>query len=493
MSVNRESRMAALDTGKVLRRRWKLRLLRYLIYLIMKTQTSIQLAGQRRLNTHLGLVTFCLCLAGTPLAAQTNEPGRPGTLEGAPLGDPIEELEKAIASGALTIAYDSALGYLPGLLNALDIPVSSQTLIFSRTSLQTQGIAPWAPRAVYFNDDIYIGYVQESTFLEIASVHPSEGAVFYTMPQDSTGGPRFQTETTTCLMCHDSKSTTGGVPGFIMRSVLTDRLGYVITNVHTGPTTDRTPLQERWGGWYVTGTFGDASHAGNSKAPDLAHEVSDSRRYLDQFNPETTANVGDLTASFDPDPYLSPHSDVVALMVLTHQVQVHNFIAMTHASSREALANQAAARLSGLGVMDPDSISPTARVRIEGAVDRLVREMLFSRAEPLTEPISGSSDFTNTWPKSGPRDSKGRSLRDFDLETRLFKYPMSFLIYSDAFHALPDPVRALTFDRFKEVLTGVDQSEDFSHLNAETRQAIYEILLETVPEFATRVVAEQSF
>lgn len=418
--------------------------------------------------------------------------GLPGRAEAQLGGDPIEELAAALADGSVELRHDSAYGYLPGLLEALDIPVSSQTLVFSRTSLQTQGIAPWAPRALYFNDDVYVGYVQESSFLEIASVHPTEGGVFYTLSQEESARPHFQLETTSCLMCHESQSTTGGVPGFIVRSVLVDRLGYVVTDIHSGGTSDRTPMDRRWGGWYVTGTFNEGMHAGNTRAPELSHEISNAQTYLASFDPSTAANVGDLTDVFDPEPYLTAESDIVALMVLTHQAQVHNFIAMAHTATREALRDQAAARLSGPDSTATDSLTPTARVRIQGAANRLVREMLFSRSVPLTAPVVGSTDFAAEFATMGPTDSQGRSLRELDLETRLFRYPLSFLVYSDAFLALPEVVRTMVFDRLGEVLTGADTGEDFAHLSEVDRAAILEILTETHETFAEHFAAAQS-
>lgn len=415
--------------------------------------------------------------------------GLPATASAQLGGDPIEELAAALADGSVELRHDSAYGYLPGLLEALDIPVSSQTLVFSRTSLQTQGIAPWAPRALYFNDDVYVGYVQESSFLEIASVHPTEGGVFYTLSQEAADVPHFQIETTSCLMCHESQSTTGGVPGFIVRSVLVDRLGYVVTDIHSGGTSDRTPMDRRWGGWYVTGTFDEGMHAGNTRAPELFSDISNARTYLESFDASTAANVGDLTDVFDPEPYLTPESDIVALMVLTHQAQVHNFIAMAHTATREALRDQTAARLSGSDVAGTDALTPTARVRIQGAANRLVREMLFSRSVPLATPVAGSTDFASEFAALGPTDSQGRSLRDLDLETRLFSYPLSFLVYSDAFLALPDVIRTMVFDRLTEVLTGADTSEDFAHLSEGDRLAILEILSETHPPFADHLAA----
>ncbi len=146
--------------------------------------------------------------------------------------DPVAELQARILAGGSELAFDSVAGWLPAVLDELEIPTSSQTLVFARTSLQTDMIGPWAPRALYFNDDVYVGYVQEGGLLEIASVQPTGGVVFYSLPQSVTTAPNFQLEGTTCLMCHESRSMTGGVPGLLLRSVLPDRLGYPIAPIH---------------------------------------------------------------------------------------------------------------------------------------------------------------------------------------------------------------------------------------------------------------------
>ncbi len=50
---------------------------------------------------------------------------------------------------------------------------------------------------------------------------------------------------------------------------------------------------------------------------------------------------------------------------------------------------------------------------------------------------------------------KGASLRDLDLQTRLFKYPCSYLIYSDGFTQLPRRSRGdVVLQRIRAVLTG---------------------------------------
>lgn len=390
--------------------------------------------------------------------------------------DPISRLIDDIAAGEITLAYDSAQGYLSALLEVLDIPISTQGLVFSRTSLQTDRVAPWAPRALYYNDDVYVGWVLDSPIIEIASIDPLEGSVFYTLAQRPEGPPRFEREGTTCLMCHES-GITEGVPGLIMRSVLADRLGYPVTDVHEGQTTDRTPLHRRWGGWYVTGTHGDPGHAGNRRAEELDAEISSRAEYLRGFDMNSGGNALRVGEHFDTTAYLSPHSDLISLMVLTHQVRVHNLMSLVHQQGTRALGGVAAQK-GGPAAGGNRSVA---------AVDRLVRAMLFVDEAELTGPIRGTSTFAEDFPLLGPFDQQGRSLRDFDLEYRLFRYPLSFLIYTDAFDAMPEFARNHVYDRLDDILTSEPAPGDFEHLSTDVRVAIHEILMDTKPDFASRI------
>lgn len=439
-------------------------------------------------------------LLPTPVQGQSTPAARPdsapGTETEAPEGfrdedgsrlDPIAILQRRIDAGELVLTHDDRRGYLEAVLEALDIPASSQGLIFSRTSLQTNLITPWTPRAVYFNDDVYVGWVQDSPILEIASIDPEEGGVFYTLEQDPAVEPRFTEEGTTCLMCHESRAVTDGVPGVMVRSVLVDRFGYPITPLHEGSTSDRTPFDQRFAGWYVTGTSEGGSHAGNVYSPDLSHEVSDVRRYLQGFDFATGGGVTDLEGRFDVEPYLTEHSDIVSLMVLTHQTKVHNLITVAHDAAREAVGGFDVLRRIDAGQMPMPPIASMFQVRIDGAVERLVRGMLFSREAPLPGPVRGTSGFAEEFQARGPFDAQGRSLRQLDLERRLFRFPMSFLVYSEAFDALPGFVKDAFYARVHEVLEGRDQTGDFDHLDEADRQAIGEILTATKPEFARRV------
>jgi hypothetical protein len=192
---------------------------------------------------------------------------------------------------------------------------------------------------------------------------------------------------------------------------------------------------------------------------------------------EQGANVTDLSDRVTTQPYLSPHSDIVALMVLEHQTRMHNLITRANFETRSAQHyDQVMAK-----VMDrpPDYRSESAQRRIESAAEKLVEYLLFADELRLTDPVQGTSAFTADFSARGPRDHQGRSLRDFDLRERIMKYPCSYLIYSQPFDQLPEEAQEHVYRRLFDVLTGQDNSDRFAHLTAADRQAILEILRET--------------
>jgi hypothetical protein len=435
----------------------------------------------------VGAIVRALALCGLALVVMGSTDRSPGE-EPAPIpfADPIKRLQTALDDGSISLEYDAERGgFLPSLLEVLDIPVSSQTLVFSRTSLQVDRITPWTPRALYFNDDLYVGFVQDGPIIEIASMDPQDGALFYTLTQREEGPIRFRRGGTQCLQCHESR-VTDQLPGLIMRSTLVDRYGYPIDEVHDGSSRDTTPLAQRWGGWYVTGSHGGQTHAGNVHSDLLYEEITDPDEYIDEFDLTGGANLTDLSGHMDVSPYLSPHSDIVALMVLAHQVRVHNLVSQAKAQGSRVLGGLAAQK-SGLRFSIDDAAASNV-----GVLDRLLRALVFVGEARLTDPVRGTSTFAEDFPLPGPTDPTGRSLRDLDLDTRLFRYPVSFLIYSDSFHALPDFTRNYLYDGLQALLTAEELPPLFDHLLEVDREATLEILKATLPDFARRVDGPQS-
>jgi len=368
----------------------------------------------------------------------------------APADNVLNRLAPKLADGTVRLEYQAGTGHLKSLLAALNVPESSQTLVFTKTSLQRHRIGPATPRALYFNDDVYVGFCQKGDVIEVAAPDARLGTAFYTVSQ-KPGDPTVRRQADNCLLCHGS-SANRGVPGHVLRSVVPERDGEPSLSGSARRVDHTTPFAERWGGWYVTGTHGAMTHRGNQLAGDR--------------EPGAGQNVTDLAGRFNVKPYLTPHSDVVALMVLEHQAGVHNRLARATLEGRIALQHEDAG---------------TERA-IRELGDELADFLLFRDEARLTAEVAGTSSFRAEFAKRGPFDNRGRSLRQFDLRTRLFKYPCSYLVYSDAFQKLPAEIKEYTLRRVYAVLTGATGAKEFAHLSTADRQAIREILADTLPD-----------
>ena len=362
--------------------------------------------------------------------------------------DPVAKLAAEIKSGKSKLAFDTKHGYLRALLRELKIPVCSQTLVWSKTSLQGPKINPRNPRAIYFNDHTYVGWVNGGEFLEIASVHPTEGTVFYSIRNVKQPRVAIDEEFERCIACHAGPGL-GGSPRLLVRSVNADKLGYTLMSGGR-IVTPRTPIEQRWGGWYVSGTHGKVRHRGNSAA------VGDDEGFT--FDVELGANKTDLSRYFDTSQYLSPHSDIVALMVLENQMHVQNEIIRTATSVRRWL-------------LDPSNT-------LAEACEPLVDALLGIGEAPLKEPVKGMGAFQREYESGGIKDSKGRSLRQLELNTRLFRFRLNPMIHSESFAALSPVARKQVLKRIVEIAEGKDSSARFASITASERAEILELLRE---------------
>ncbi len=450
-----------------------------------------------------------LCAAGVPLAASAQSGGddsgaaaaslfgTPNTLTydkeypvigyaQAAQNNSIARLQARIDRGAVKLQYSAPRGYLDSLLKALAIDPSSQALVYSHTSVQTGAISAAKPRAIYFNDETYVGYVQGvGENIEIAAMDSKLGQVFYILPNRPSESVQLQRKILDCLACHDTYELSGGgVPRFLLMSTYTDVLGNQLTHEGQIITSDETPLKYRWGGWYVTGQSGNQVHLGNIQVHSVYELV-----HLDKVR---RGNLATLDGLFNTRPYLTDKSDIVALLVLQHQVDVQNLITRVNFEVREALAKAGKGRSRSAGIARPAGSGGGASVELPDKtrealkeyMDSLVDSMLFVGATRFTSPIVGNSGFKAWFEARGPRDRRGRSLRDLDLTTRLFKYPLSYLVYSASFDALPDYAKSYIYGRFAEILTGEDASGTYSYLSDSDREAILQILTATKPAFA---------
>jgi hypothetical protein len=367
--------------------------------------------------------------------------------------DPVSALHKRIVSGEAKLEWDEKFGYLPGLLDALGIPKSSQGLVFSKTSLQRRNISPDNPRSIFFNDDVYVAYIPGAPVMEISTVDPSLGGTFYILEQEKVRKPKL-TRSTDCLSCHGGQRSLG-VPGHFVRSVPTDRTGELNTLEEVRDINHCTPLKDRWAGWYVTGKSGKQAHRGN-----LIGE-KDMTRYKEE--PLAKVNATDLSAYFDESKYITRGSDIGALMILEHQTHMHNYIARLNLEARQMLAAYGHVRY------------------MRSQVDAFLRYLLFAEEEPLTEPIEGNAEYMQSFMVKAIRDKQGRSLRELDFKTRMFKFPCSFLIYSPAFDAMAPPIKEVVLQKLHDILTGKNTDDQFARVKPDDRLAILEILRETKP------------
>lgn len=363
--------------------------------------------------------------------------------------DAVTRLQQKIDSGAVKLQFDAKFGYLPSLLKQFGINPDSQMLVFSKTSFQGPKISPKKPRALYFNDNVAVGFVPAGDLMEFATTDPTQGVVFYTLDREKTDKPSFVRRTDQCISCHLIPGTLN-VPGLLATSVIPGPDGSPRFPAAAVIVDSRTPLDQRWGGWYVTGTSGGLQHRGNAIAPNPDQP--------DALDLRDTENLTSLAGRMDTSAYLEPTSDLIALMTLEHQTRVTNLMTRlsweTRIAIKEGNLKEAAARL--------DFIS-----------SELVSYMLFTGEAHMRETMAGVSTFTKTFPERGPRDKQGRSLRDFDLKTRLFRYPLSYMIYDPSFDALPAVAKDQVYRKLFDALTAKDTLDN---------RAIIEILRDTKPD-----------
>jgi hypothetical protein len=372
-------------------------------------------------------VPACAWVLALATATGQSRSAYPGTLDqhpaidyrGAALSDVVTSLRRDVASGKATLRFEGQQGYLQSLLQKLNVPVESQILVFSKTGIQNAHTTPENPRALYFNDRVIVGYIPGAPFIEMASHDPRQGVIFQTLTQSETA-PEFA-RSDRCLGCHRSANSLD-VPGILVRSNFAAPDGRALPQLGSFVIDHRSPLEQRWGGWYVTGTHGAARHMGNGFVTDLMKPESTITKL--------TLNRSRLDARVGIGAYPAASSDLPALLVFDHQGYAINLLTRLGWETRIAAADGQA-----------DFSKGDLRDVLREAIDYL----LFTGEAKLTAPIKGVSTFAEVFSASGPRDRHRRSLRELDLQTRLFKYRCSYMIDSPAFDALPPDARAAVF------------------------------------------------
>ena len=400
-----------------------------------------------------------------------------------PLTDAVTRFKQDLESGDLELDATTEKSWLRGVLAALKVPESSQVMVFSKTSLQRNRISPDTPRVLYFNDEVYVGWVPGGA-IELGGMDPSVGPVFYLLERPSppvvtSAGQTAQGKPTVvrdqeCLSCH-AGPMTGNVPGYMVRSVYPDSQGNPILTAGTKLIGHHSPIEQRWGGWYVTGHHDPFRHLGNALAKETAQGAD-----LDM---EAGANATSLAKYFDVSRYLLDQSDIVALMVLEHQVNLQTMMTQAQYAVRSAIYREEAMRRE-MPDAGPSLGESTRRITTHEAV-RLIKNMLFTDEAPLgPEGIASSSAFAEDFARNAPRDAAGQSLKTLHLGSRLFKNRCSYLIHSAFFDALPPRLVSEISRLMRDALAGPDTHGLASHLRPEEKARIVQILRETKPQFA---------
>jgi hypothetical protein len=381
--------------------------------------------------------------------------------------DQVAELNRRIEEGKVELQFEPGSGYLRSALRALNVPVESQLLVFSKTNKFAQFTNPHNPRAIYFNDSVTVAWIRGLPSLEVATQDPQQGIIFYALNENPVDQmlrtfpgrqTRFRRDDR-CLSCHNGVLTLG-VPGMFVRSVFPKQDGKPMSWPDYNPD-HRNPFEQRWGGWYVTGKQGPTRHMGNALVTNSDKPES--------MVTAATVKVESLQGKFDPEGYLSQQSDIVAMMVFEHQMYMMNLF------TRVGWEIRASAHDEG-GKPDADLLRETA--------EELVDYLLFIDEPKLPSKIQGASGFSEKFAAMGPRDSQGRSLRQFDLEHRLMRYPCSYMIYTEAFDGLPAEARDAIYRRMWQILSGQilsdkEKAKKYARLSLADRSAIVEILRET--------------
>jgi hypothetical protein len=371
-----------------------------------------------------------------------------------PLKDRFSLLKADLESGKLALDRSGEKAFLISLLQALNIPVTSQMLVFSTTSLQLRFITPSNPRALYFTDDLYVGYIPGGR-LEIVSLDPEVGGIFYIFDIPRGDQPVRVERSNRCMNCH-SAADTQFIPGLVIKSVVPGPTGGSLNAFRQEQTGHGIPFDQRFGGWYVTGAS-FTNHWGN---------------LIGRFSPQglikNPVTPGKL---FSYDRYPVASSDVLPQLLHEHQAGFVNRVLEASYRARTALH-------AGNGKLTaPQQQEFDAQARL------VTRYLLFADEVPLpTGGVTGDPAFKADFLKSRKALPTGASLRDFDLHTRLFKHRCSYMIYSPVFQGLPASFKLRIYQELAGALNVERPDKTYAYLSADEKKSIRAILKATLTD-----------
>jgi len=371
------------------------------------------------------------------------------------LNDPFTRLIEDFESGKRELDKRSGKAFIASLLEHLDVPASSQLLVFSRTSLQTRHISGSNPRAVYFNEDVYIGYIPGGK-VEVISLDPDLGGIFYIFDKPKSDELPVIERSGRCMNCH-AVADTRRIPGLSMRSVIPGPNWGKLVSYRDKQIGHQIPFSERFGGWHVTGDPGISDHKGNLIGQKVGEKI--------------VTEVIEPGTEFDWSAYPAETSDILPHLLLEHQSGFMNLVL-------EATYRARTYQHFGKGKIKPEEVAV-----LHDLAEELVRYLLFAdEAEFPAGGIRVDPQYREDFLADRREASNGISLKDLDLETRLFQHRCSYLIYSDVFQATSDLFRQRVYQLLDEAIRIEDPDPDFAYLPDTEKRAIRGILRETLDD-----------
>lgn len=379
-----------------------------------------------------------------------------------PVKDRFSLLKEGLSSGTIPLDTSSEKGFVVSLLAALQVPVSSQMLVFSATSLQLPKISLRNPRALYFTDDLYVGWVPGGQ-IEIVSLDPDVGGVYYIMDVPRRPDAPLNIERSTrCMNCHGA-TDTGFVPGLVLSSVIPGANGGSLISFRQESLGHGVPLSERFGGWLVTGLGNLKEHRGNVTGRLSGDDLS-----------TTPVEFG---STFNISRYPSSGSDLLPQLLHEHQA---GFITI----ALEATYRSRVALDAGGGTVPPDRAA-----EMDTAAAKLTDYLLFKDEVPLPAGgVAGEAAYLKDFAAiNRTADATGRSLRDLDLKTRLLRYRCSYMIYSPVFTGLPPDMKSRVYQHLAKALAPAAEGtsgEPYAYLGQDEKSAIRDILKATLKDLS---------
>ena len=411
------------------------------------------------------LLTAILLLPAAPLCGQTwndfetpphdywkQSPQDPATL----LQQRMERKEVTLAAG------EDPKVFLRAYLEALKVPVSSQVLVFSKSSLQRTFVSGRNPRAMYFNEDTYVGWMPGG-LIEVAGIDPVLGGIFYIfrVPDKPDAVPVLERRES-CMGCH-AGGPTSFLPGLMVRSLNTKEDGGTLGEASPHNGGHHTPFEKRWAGWYLTGQPEGMKHMANVFAA----------------RGGTAVSASPLESVVPPGTHLAPGSDILTMLLHDHQVMAVNVLMEANYRVRTALHAAGGDKPVAERELRADDMEMA-----HTQVQKVLGFLLFATEVPLPAPVAGDPAFRKDFTATRRPDKGGRSLKDFSLQAHLMQHRCSYMIYSAAFRGLPGTFQRLLFSELRAALTADGNSGPAAHLPAAERKAIHEILIDTIPGYA---------